>query len=254
MTLVFILYLVSLIIPFFAGTRTAIFEVVMLLIMIRHYMVRPQSFFRLGIIAIVGLFAVGLLGQMRQVDPGERAEGLKRYLGVFEEIVGASYFMEPTKNTIIVREVPENVDHLYGESLTSIFKAVIPRQLWPDKPIVRIGYFVGQDIFVLRNQSGIPPGFIAELYLNFGYWFVPIPMMLLGIVLRFAYNSMLLDATPMRVIVYSVSTYIVLLSLLPADLTFGLYQAAVYFVLIYVFYNMLCSLSMQIRGPAASVL
>jgi oligosaccharide repeat unit polymerase len=216
-------------IPFIASTRTPIFEILLILIMLRHYIVRPISFWKMSGFALIGLFAVGLLGQMRQNPDTQREQGLARYFGVFEEVVAASYFMDIGKSAIVIRNVPAAVDYIHGSSLVSVFVAVIPRQIWPEKPIVRIGYFVGQEVIGLHNTTGIPPGLMAELYLNFGYWFVPVPMFLLGMLMRRLYAPVSRhEITPASVIRYVLAIDIIGIALLPTDLTYALVVTLTY--------------------------
>lgn len=215
---------VSLFIPFIAGSREPIFSVLLILIIVRHYAVTRLTFRKLFIFGVIGLFALGLLGQLRSTAEVSEHALSTRILGVFEEIVGASYFMDASKNAIIVREVPENVEHLNGSSLVSIAIAFIPRQIWPEKPIVRVGFFVGQEVIRLNNQTGIPPGFIAELYLNFGYALIPVFMIVVGATLRLSYDAAVVRRTPLAIVTYAVSMKVIVLSLMSTDLTFAIFS------------------------------
>ena len=131
--------------------------------------------------------------------------------------------------------MPDQVDYLYGSSLMSVFLAVIPRQIWPDKPVVRIGYYVGQNIIQLDNQTGIPPGFIAEIYLNFGYWGIFPVFIVLGLVLAKLYNTVRREQNYVTTLLYVLSVVTISLSLLSTDLTYAILQAVFYFIPIAIF-------------------
>ena len=61
--------------------------------------------------------------------------------------------------------------------------APIPRALYPDKPMIVTGPIIGTEIYNTR-VSGIPPGFIAELYWNFYIPGVIFGMLFMGVLLK----------------------------------------------------------------------
>ena len=88
---------------------------------------------------------------------------------VLESIVLNRNQIELPKTAHIINAVPETLDFQYGKTLTRWLAAPIPREVWPDKPVIHPGPIIGNRIYGQR-VAGVPPGLIAELWWNFG-WF-----------------------------------------------------------------------------------
>jgi hypothetical protein len=62
--------------------------------------------------------------------------------------------------------------------------------MWKEKPVISIGQIPSEKVFgtgIDRAGGRIPPGFISELYWNFGIPGVLIGMHILGLWLKFLY-------------------------------------------------------------------
>ena len=105
-----------------------------------------------------------------------------------EHTFEGAYFLDPAKTAAIIRQTDNRELFLYGQSFTGALFAPVPRVLWPEKPNVRIGPFVAQDVLDYNNQSGVPPGAIGEFYMNFGWPGVFFGMMALGMMTAWLYN------------------------------------------------------------------
>jgi len=220
-----IIFFVSCFIPFIASTRTPILEVLVVLAMLRHYLVKEVNLVKLVAIGFAAMMVVGTLGELRR-NPEKLV--VVSVASAIDSVVGSSYFVDLGKTSIVVNRVPSTVDYLYGSSFVSIGLTLIPRQLWPDKPVVRIGYFVGQEVIRLNNKTGIPPGFIAETYLNFGYWGILPVFFLLGFCVRKIYNPLVQQRNFKTTVTYVVGIVIISLSLLSTDFTYALVQLLSY--------------------------
>jgi len=220
-----VMFLISCFIPFIASTRTPILEVLVVLAMLRHYLVKEVNLPKLIVIGFAGMMVVGTLGELRR-NPDKLV--LANVTSSIDSVVASSYFVDLGKTSIVVNRVPSTLDYLYGSSFVSIGLTIIPRQLWPDKPVVRIGYFVGQDVIRLNNNTGIPPGFVAETYLNFGYWGILPIFFLLGAIIRKIYTPVLRQRNFKNTVTYVVGIVIISLSLLSTDLTYALVQLLSY--------------------------
>jgi hypothetical protein len=98
-------------------------------------------------------------------------------------------------SSFIVDMFPEKFDYYLGETYLSVFVAIIPRFLWPDKPVglgAPLGLMqrTGQQEFVFNdwyaiNQFSLSPGFVGEAYANFGTIGVVILSALLGFFAKF---------------------------------------------------------------------
>jgi hypothetical protein len=69
-----------------------------------------------------------------------------------------------------------------GDSLDYFLTVLVPRFVWPDKPIITS---IGTDLFVkatgLEGTSSISPGLFGEAYWNFGWLGIPLLMIPLGL-------------------------------------------------------------------------
>ena len=73
--------------------------------------------------------------------------------------------------------VPHSIPYQNGKTITTWALAPVPRSIWPDKPIVNFGPVIGSVIYG-NPRSGVPPGWVGDLYLNQG-----LPAVLLGSIL-----------------------------------------------------------------------
>ncbi len=72
-----------------------------------------------------------------------------------------------------------------GETLQGIFYTLIPRLLWPDKPILGN---LGENLYFLIHGRGgvwVSPGIFAEAYWNYGWLGIPLLMIPFGFIIGF---------------------------------------------------------------------
>lgn len=79
------------------------------------------------------------------------------------------------KTGYIIEAIPEKLDFQFGGTFLTILYAWIPREMWPTKPIAALDGIIAMKIYGAEayGGGGMPPGLIAELYLNF--WLIGIP-------------------------------------------------------------------------------
>ena len=68
----------------------------------------------------------------------------------------------------VIEFVPDQYDHLSGQSYYRVLFIPIPRFIWADKP-VNTGLIVGRWLFPGTIIQSNPPGVMGDLYVNFGY-------------------------------------------------------------------------------------
>ena len=141
---------------------------------------KPKHFVMLGV-------AVALLSFASQIREGQRRGAIYQQLSLatsievsFQHAMQGAYFLDPAKTAAIIDQVSEKEEYLNGQSYALFLFAPIPRLLWPDKPSIRLGPYVAQDLLELGTNSGIPPSSIGEFYMNFGWLGVVLGMALLG--------------------------------------------------------------------------
>jgi hypothetical protein len=92
---------------------------------------------------------------------------------------------------LVVRDVGRLVPYSYGATLTQPLILLIPRVLWPDKPINTFGQDFGR-LFHVTNYwtraTYVDPTVPGELYWNFGLPGILVGMGLVGVLLRWLYR------------------------------------------------------------------
>jgi hypothetical protein len=72
-----------------------------------------------------------------------------------------------------------------GATYAWAIETIVPRVLWPEKPPTNVGNYVGRKYLILSDDdliTGVSPGLIGEMYMNFGTIGSLVGMFLLGIV------------------------------------------------------------------------
>ena len=177
----------SAILPIITSSRTEALLPLAYSALIWHYLrstVRASSLLLILTIAMSGVILMGSLRALSQ----DRIEAIGDHIGV-EAVLGTRHWLDVTKTAHIVDAVPRREDFQYGRTLVSWVFAPIPRTLWLDKPVIRSGQIIGQIIYEGQFvKTGVPPGFVAELYWNFGFVGVVIGMVVFGLGLRYLYE------------------------------------------------------------------
>ncbi|MFB6264014.1 MAG: O-antigen polymerase, partial [Bradymonadaceae bacterium] len=109
---------------------------------------------------------------------------------ILRHMVGNRNLLGAAKTAHIIDGVPEHLPYQYGRSYVVWLVTPVPRTVWPDKPAIRTGALVGEAIFNTPERTGVPPGVIGELYINFGLVGIPIGMFLVGFGLRSLYVTL----------------------------------------------------------------
>jgi oligosaccharide repeat unit polymerase len=212
---VVILGLLAAVFPFINSSRSGIIEILIFAIVLWHYLRR-----RIRVRMLVWAFAffvmlfilMGVLraGKVRNIDDLSSRISMEMIL---DRLVGNRNLFGIDKTGHIINAVPDKLSYKYGGSLLSIFFAPIPRTMWLSKPPVNLGATIAETVYdrvkEVDKGSGISPGFVPELYLNFSVPGVLIGMFILGIWLKFLYKSFKLHIGNNRnaAIVYIVIMY-----------------------------------------------
>lgn len=139
------------------------------------------------------------------------------------QVVGTGDWLDVGPVAVIVKRVPDDRPYAYGRTMVSVLWAPIPRSLWPEKPPVRIGPELGQQVFGYDpdRRSGNPPGVIGELWFNGGWLAVVVGMGIFGwLVRRVDYYYRITPATGgLAGLLYAVLTVAIALQLAIGDVT-----------------------------------
>ena len=88
----------------------------------------------------------------------------------------------------VVDRTPETVPYWNGETYKPLLSKVIPRAIWPDKPLEVIGGHFGHRYGFIQptdTTTSVNLPWLIEMYANFGAWGVLVGMGLLGILFGF---------------------------------------------------------------------
>lgn len=181
----------SFLVPFFSSTRSGLILYLLGLVVIYAYINKAVSLKKMMVFSILAIFLIGILGALRDVSRGGQG-GVSVVSSVetaVSHLLERPYLLSVDKLSFIVSRSSDRDILLLGESFASIVFLPIPRLFWEDKPSVRVGQFVGKNIYDRGNHSGVPPTFIGELFINFGWVGVVLGMFAFGVFSRGYYNS-----------------------------------------------------------------
>lgn len=180
----------SLAFPVFASTR---YPVAMVLVRCAVIWLILRGVPKLRYLVAWGSIILVLVSSMLVVRQGAASwSELQSELGIraiLEATVGSRHFLDLTKTAHILDAVPEEMGFRHGETFFTWLVAPIPRELWPQKPALGAAKELGQVVFGTPHLSGVPPGIIAELYLNLGMPGVFVGLGLFGLFLRWLYET-----------------------------------------------------------------
>lgn len=156
--------------------------------------------------ATVGIrqsFTLFYEGMADVLDP---QESFSEFAGAAVQMVGGRLSHLNILATVI-KQMPEAVEFQYGKTFLVVVNSFVPRFLWPGRPV---GMFTND----LARQFGFNPfdfvtvtnfSVVEELYINFHVFGVIAGMLVLGIVLRSAYDYLMVAErlTPLRVFLYT---------------------------------------------------
>ena len=178
------LALLALAFPIFVSSRQ---EALMLVLRVLLLWLCIRGEPRLRWVLVAAALALALFGSMRALRAGaagwQEASDFVDLPALVEQMVAGRRFLDMTRTSQVVSAVPETIDYQYGKTLVSWLVAPLPRAWWPGKPPIGIGATVGGLVHRAPEGVGVPPGIVAELYLNFG-----IPGVLVGL---FAFGALL---------------------------------------------------------------
>ncbi|KQC34068.1 hypothetical protein AAU57_12550 [Nonlabens sp. YIK11] len=86
------------------------------------------------------------------------------------------------RNTAMITDYLSKNEVTYGKSIGFIFVFWIPRSLWPDKPVMLDNWLVNKYFNVSEGYSSAS-SFAGELYMDFGFEFALLALLILGVFL-----------------------------------------------------------------------
>ena len=185
--LAFVLFVTSCILPFYASTRTPIAVYFCLSASMLYYSGRSLPKMRIALLVFVALAAVHLMTALRQAGEGPLID-FSIGSEVLNSLVVDRNNIGLCKTGHIINGIPDLLEYKWGETIWVWFVAPIPREVWPGKPIMGGEALTIGDVIFNSGISGVPPGYIVEMYWNFHVPGVLIGCLLLGMMLRVFYE------------------------------------------------------------------
>jgi oligosaccharide repeat unit polymerase len=142
---------------------------------------------------IFGAICISLFLLVTSLRPGSGYENKFNidFLGLISPIIHNNGSIDASKTGHIINHLDFTQNFKYGTTLVDFIVAIVPRQLWIDKP-VNIDTIIGMDVFnaSIYGSGAVPPGFIAEMYINFWYVGVAFGLYILGMLMKVFNNTL----------------------------------------------------------------
>ena len=221
-----LLAILALSFPFLTSSRGSMLTLLLLTLFIYHYYKRRVEIRKLVILITIFAMIVVIMGGLRRASY-QGLVGFYKYnkggmFPAFQRIfVEGHYLFDITTFARLVQDVPEQLSFQWGSTLINWVFWPIPRNLWAEKPI-NLGQRIGAQIY---NQGvgvvggGVPPPFIAELYLNFHLAGIIVGMFFFGLFSRSLYLHMLENRDRITTLLIYAVTLRSLWGLFQSDLT-----------------------------------
>ena len=175
-------FLAAIALPFYASSRSQVLWVFIGALGVNYYLAKGNFWFKCSMVGVAGLLLFLVMSVLRNTDTNEALESVT-LASSFEKVILNRNGPGLSKTSHIINHIPDTLDYQYGRTFANWLLAPIPRALYPDKPMIVTGPIIGTEIYNTR-VSGVPPGFIAELYWNFYIPGVIFGMLFMGVLLK----------------------------------------------------------------------
>lgn len=209
MIVLIFLVAMAVVVPFVSSSRGEIVYLLLMLFAVRSLLYKTVTRRQILILISVSFVLIAVLGGIRKLKTDYDFKVADLSSEVVDAIVYSPHFVGVGKSSVIVEAVPEQMEYMYGGSYLALVLAPIPRTIWTDKPVVRVGRLVGVELFKRDSDSGVPPGGIAEAYLNFGWAGVVFVMGLVGAIVARFHRAFQMKRLSKNIGVIDVGVYVV---------------------------------------------
>ena len=211
----------------YSSSRTNLLALIIVNLIMIHHLIRKFKLTNLVVIfAAVILLSSAIVGIRNTRNDVYNAllESIQ-VTKTLQSIVSSRDLADITTVAHIVRYVEDTGDLRLGKTFINLLTRFIPRSLWPDKPLnvgVEVSDLFYDDALGRRNDTGVPPSIIAELFWNFHIVGVIFGMLIFGIVIRTNYEY--LRRTPVNpwTVVITANVYLYILDQSRADISLSL--------------------------------
>ena len=155
------------------GAKGAVFFPLLRLLILRHYLVgrlRPRHILLMGLLLVALIPGFNLYRHLPSFETLPRS-----YLNILTDpgllLTHLLNRFHPLDAVVtIIRDTPNLFDYQYGSTLAPLLVAWIPRQIWPDKPLISSAKVFGETYWApWFAGTGSAPSLsvLGEAYINF---------------------------------------------------------------------------------------
>jgi len=177
LTVVFLVYFM------FEGGRRIIVELIISLLIVRHYTVKRISLPKISFAGALLFLLVPVLDVFRSTVHLGFHE-FKRYLLDADISLLLRYNTEYNGAfgvlINVVDKVPQEIDYFYGISFIRPLFAIIPRPIWPEKPL-EVSQIMAHYLYPKEVGLSVASTVVGEAYFNLGYAAIIIAMFTFGV-------------------------------------------------------------------------
>lgn len=173
--------------PIFTSSRSDLLTIFLNVFIVLSLLGR----FNVRLIAIVTPIAMLLFAIMTLLRPAKSNDVNTANINLLEPFLYNKNLLDVSKTAHVINGVPSKMPYEFGASYMALIYAPVPRQWWPDKPVLSASKDIAHKIYGYseNNQAGIPPGMAGEAYLNFAYPGLLLLFLLSGVLIKKTYNS-----------------------------------------------------------------
>lgn len=187
--LLLLLLLNAVALPVYRSSKSDALWAPILAMVVFHYAGRRIRLPSLAVGILVLAMSLSLLNFARANENLSFASAASSVTGsaMIDALVYNRNMIELPKTAHVINRVPEVLEYQNGSTFLAYLFAPIPRDVWPDKPVIASGPILGREIYG-THVAGVPPGLIAELYWNFGLAGLLMGCVPFGMLLRYVYE------------------------------------------------------------------
>ena len=158
-------FLLACAMPFYASSRAQVVWVALGALGVNYYHSRGNFWVSISIYAGLALAMFLVMSSLRNTETDDAIKQASYEDSVKSLVLNRNGIGLP-KTSHIINHIPDPLEYQYGKTILVWLIAPVPREIYPNKPMVHTGPIIGSTIYGTK-VSGVPPGAIAELYWNF---------------------------------------------------------------------------------------
>lgn len=177
--------MVSLAMAFYSQSRAALIFTLLNMVFIKYYLDGGKFPVRMFAVVTPVVVALFMVTSMIRGGTGVRLTDRVTPMTLVAPAVLTTGGIDASKTGHIVDYVDATQDFKFGSTLVQFITAVVPRELWQEKP-VNLDTFIGEKIYGAEyyGSSAVPAGFFGEMYLNYWYAGIIVGALVLGIAIK----------------------------------------------------------------------